>query len=369
MLNLKTLNIMNRTLIILFILILIIPNYFFASAQSGIDEEMNRMAKSLVTQLNFKKAKRVAVADFTFQGQGNTRIGKYMADLLSNKLVKNLPTFDIVQRDEVRKELSKQQNNTPTQFDYQDAGIKTVDAASKEKHETNQEKNEDIIRAGGAIIEGLLNKSSKALKGTDVIVFGTIEDRGEEIHLIIEATKNNGKKDLIGAEDGTLVKTPTVREMMQDQATTPVVFINNNNNTNGSTTNPQDFQGAGLKSKYENITFEVLGCKQTGRDVECKLNIIGVNKNEELYLHIAGTRIIDAGNSHEFPAVEVALADHMVTRYWAKKTLVSDIPMSANIRFAEVNQSVSSIAMLDMHFGVDGKGQFQVVIKNIPVRQ
>jgi len=353
-------------------LILIVISLCFFNNQvfsQTTDKEIERLSTFLTNQLNNKKAKRIAVADFMYQGQQNTRIGKFIADELSLGLTTSGGNFDVVNRDKVREELYGKEIKTKNPVDLEGIGKKTVDAVNKSDTETKEEKQADMVIAGGAVINELFKGSSKKLKGVDVIIYGTIEDKGDNLRVIIEVSRNDSKKDNIGGAKGDFTKTRDIRELL-DGGLAPVPQINTDQ---GVTTENSEIVSPGgnnsdLKFKFQNLTFEVVRCHQNGRQIDCKVNILSSGKDDVTHANKNGTRIIDANGGFEFGVSEMKLADVSGTGSWIEKALVADYPIEGVFSFTNVNRQVESIARLEIDFWSQNCWNFTATIYNIPVR-
>ena len=334
------------------------------SQSNATDKEIDRVSQLLTRTLNSKKIKKIAVADFTYQGQELTRIGKYIADELSLGLTMNGGGFNVVSRDVVRQELYRGKEAGAT-VDYETLGKGGLEMMKRDSTKTKNQKQEDLIDMGGAMLsEATKLIGSKKLRGTDVIISGTIEDRGDNLRVIIEMVRNKRNKTNIGGARGNFTKTPEIRELMYGRVEAPRTTLDIVEEPDSEFT--QDVPG--ITFKKENILFEVIGCRQEGRVVECDLNIFSSNTDDVLFAYKNGTRIIDAGNSHEFHAIEMRLADVSGTGRHIDKSLVADVPIEATFRFGNVNQDVSSIARMDIQFWAQKTGGSLAQLNNIPVR-
>lgn len=334
------------------------------SQSNSTDKEIDRVAKLLTRTLNAKRIKKVAIADFTYQGQELTRIGKYIADELSLGLTMNGGGFSVVNRETVRRELYGNKANDAS-LDYVGLGKEGYDNMKGSKDKTKKEKNEGLVQTGTAVLsETVVLIRSKKLRGTDVIISGTIEDRGDNLRVIIEMVRNKRNGTNIGGARGNFVKTPEMRELMYGTVERPQMSDEN------TVVDPDDSfdDDSGATFKKENILFEVVGCRQDGRVVECDLNIFSSGMDDVLHTYTNDTRIIDAGNSHEFHAIEMQLADVSGTGRNISKSIVADIPIEATFRFGNVNQDVSSIAKMEIKFWANKTGYSIAQLYNVPVR-
>lgn len=336
----------------LFIIIVFLLHQTLVVAQRNPDAEIEKMANSLAMQLKNKGVKMAAVADFTYQGQTNTRIGKYLADELSSKLT--MQGHSMMNRDKVREGIAEQEAKKQAQ-----------------SNKTASRPANDSLALWNAIENGIgLIGSGKALKGADAIIYGDIEDWEDDLRVVIQVTKNNAKRENIGAATGNFTKTPQIRRMVEGavaMAQPPVNSLQPSpSNTSYTPTIPAGSNS--ISAKHENLTFELTGCRQMGREIECKLNIIASDKDEKLQADVNDCRIFDANGGHEFVASEIKLADKGGTSGWIQKALVADNPIESSFRFTNVNRQVSSIARMELRFYSDNNSYFMVKLYSVPVR-
>jgi len=316
------------------------------------EAEIEKIASSLAMQLKNKKVKMAAVADFTYQGQRDTRIGKYLADELSGKLT--MQGFSMMNRDKVREGLAKYEmkkqakNNAPS-----------------------SQPADDSLFLWNKIGDGIkLIGAGKALKGVDAIIYGDIEDWEDDLRVVIQMTKNNTKGENIGAATGNFTKTPQIRRMLEGGVVPAQPPVSGSpsipSTTPSSPTLPTG--GNSIVAKHNNLAFEVVGCRQIGQDIVCNFNIVSNNADDMICTYLDNSKITDAGNGHEFFIKEMQLADAYGTGRHLCKTLVGNISIEASFKFAKVNQRVSMIARLDLKCWAQNSNHFQISMYNIPVR-
>jgi hypothetical protein len=345
----------NLPLLIAFLL----PTLAFAQST---DREIDKIAGQLVSALNNnRKVKAVGVANFTYRGNAQTAIGRYLANELTLGMSMRGPQFDIIPREVVAERLYGSRDAAKP--DLGAIGGSAKEAILKEDHETETDQQGDIIDAGKVVLQELVKLKSNGWKNSDALVSGVIEDKGDEIRLIITV---NLRESIIGGARGNFVKTPDIRDKMEEQIIVPVA----NNGPGGivfSDPITPPLSNSGVEPyRLENMTFEVTGCHQSARTIECSLNIVS-DKDTELYTYCSRSRVIDASNSHEFHAVEVKLADVSSTNN-ARKSIVSNIPIQGLVRFGNVDQKVVTIAKMEIYFYTDQTGYQIATLYNVPVK-
>jgi hypothetical protein len=340
-------------------------NCLVASSQDALffNEAMKSIATQLTQQLNSRGIKQAGVADFTYQGRANTRIGKQMADDLSVRLTMSGARFVMTNRDVVRKALAiKPQKQTVS---IPPSTTEKVQEAINNEGKTEEQKQQDQIGAGIEVVSLIpsLLKSEKVLKGTDAVIFGKIEDRGDYFNIIIEVTENSKRAANIGGAIVNIIKTEDLKELtvgeVQPVAATPV--------GGGGVTDPaiDPISGDTPKFKHQTIQFEITGCTQSGRDVECKLNIFS-EVDLDYYAYFDKTRFINAVGGKEYVPSEIRLSDASNTQRYVVKSLVQNIPIPAVIRFSNVNEKVSNMAKLEVHSS--SNNSFTAVFYNVAVQ-
>lgn len=343
----------NLPLLIAFLL----PTLAFAQST---DREIDKIAGQLVSALNNKrKVKAVGVANFTYRGNAQTAIGRYLANELTLGMSMRGPQFDLIPREVVAERLYGSRDAAKP--DLAVIGNTAGDALLKEDHETETDHKQDIIQAGTAVIQELTKLKGNGWKNNDAQVSGVIEDKGDELRVIITV---NLKGSVIGGARGNFVKTPDIRDKMEEQI---VVAATTYPKGTATSTVQAPTSGSNVEPfRLENMVFEVTGCHQSARTIECNLNIVS-DKDTELYTYCRNSRVIDASNSHEFHAIEVKLADVSSTNS-AQKSIVSNIPIQGLIRFGNVDQKVVTIAKMEMKFYTN-QTQYQIAtLYNVPVR-
>lgn len=322
-----------------------------------LNEAMKITANDLARQLNMRGIKQVGVADFTYQGQYNTRIGKQIADELSVRLTMSRGTFVITSRDIVRKELATPATRNTTQLSPKMTGA--IEEAIKNDGETEEKKRTDIINAGSTFVNEIL-KSNKVLKGTDAIVYGQIEDKGDYLHIVIEVAENNKRGANIGGAIVHVIQTKELEYLTEGQIE-PIKTETDPRIT------PEPTTGDAPKFKHQSLQFEVVGCTQIGRDVECKLNLFS-EVDLDYYAYFDGTRFISANGGKTYYPAEIKLAEVSSTSNTVGKSLVQNTPIVAVFRFSNVSETIVTMAKLEIRsYASGGSGYFKAFFHNVSV--
>ena len=349
-----------RNLTTLIITVLISSAAAYAQ-QDAFDQTIKEISIDLTNQLNNRGIKNVAVANFTFKGQSNTTLGNYISDELSKRLVRTGGKFSVISRTRVKTELYNIEQSEKVDL----TGIaKDVNVATtKEAYETKTQQQAQEIDAISKVGQGMLNflKTGKPLKDADAIVYGTIKDLGDVLQIDIEAIKNNKKQENVGISDGKLVKTPTIANMLGQKEIIPVNRPTVSSPSTGDLsltttssplTNYSPIPNEMATYKYNNLQFEVKGCTQSGRDVECKVNILANDYDHHLKATTKNTRFIEAEEGKEFHASQIKLVDITSSpRYGTvEKTIIANHSIEATITFKNVIKKIISISSLEVRF-------------------
>jgi len=302
-------------------------NGLILSAQSdALDDKIGRIVNDLVIKMNTKTTiKNVAIADFANLNGSPTELGKYLAEQFSDVMVNANISFSVINRGRLN----------------------------------------FLLKEAGLDAKGLLDPNSVAklgkLKGIDAIVVGTMTSVGENINVNVQAL-NLESAVILASAKGSLPRTPAIIELEKKElgiepggVVTPVKPV---------TTKPK--VPAQSTFKKDPLLFECLECTQSGENVNCKFRITSVGEDIELRIYANGdSRVIDE-EGNDFFMSNGRLAN-VSGRGIQKKTLVADVPISAEFTFSNVNRVVGLITKAEIKSYVQGLGLFIVNLKNIPI--
>jgi len=312
---------------LVFLFLIFCFNGLILSAQSdALDDKIGRIVNDLVTKMNTRTTiKNVAIADFANLNGTPTELGKYLAEQFSDVMVNANISFSVVNRGRLN----------------------------------------FLLKEAGLDAKGLLDPNSVAklgkLKGIDAIVVGTMTSVGESINVNVQAL-NLESAVILASSKGSLPRTPAIIELEKKElgiepggVVTPVKPV---------TTKPK--VPAQSTFKKDPLLFECLECTQSGENVNCKFRITSVGEDIELMIYAGGnSRIIDEEGNDFFMSnsrlANVSGGGHQI------KTLVADVPISAEFTFSKVNRVVGLITKAEIKSYVQGLGDFIVNLKNIPI--
>ena len=314
---------------LVFLFLIFCFNGLILSAQSdALDDKIGRIVNDLVTKMNNKTTiKNVAIADFANLNGTPTELGKYLAEQFSDVMVNANISFSVINRGRLN----------------------------------------FLLKEAGLDAKGLLDPNSVAklgkLKGIDAIVVGTMTSVGESINVNVQAL-NLETAVILASAKGSLPRTPAIIELEKKElgiepggVVTPVKPV---------TTKPK--VPAQSTFTKDPLLFECLECTQSGENVNCKFRITSVGKDIDLSTGSGRlSRIIDE-EGNDFFMSNSRLANVSGGR-WQKKTLVADVPISAEFTFSEVNRKMNMITKMEIYSNIENYTRFTVLLKNISVTQ
>jgi len=316
---------------LVFLFLIFCFNGLILSAQSdALDDKIGRIVNDLVTKMNNKTTiKNVAIADFANLNGTPTELGKYLAEQFSDVMVNANISFSVINRGRLN----------------------------------------FLLKEAGLDAKGLLDPNSVAklgkLKGIDAIVVGTMTSVGESINVNVQAL-NLETAVILASAKGSLPRTPAIIELEKKElgiepggVVTPVKPV---------TTKPK--VPAQSTFTKDPLLFECLECTQSGENVNCKFRITSVGKDIDLstyaFAYETGHgRIIDE-EGNDFEMTNSRLANVSVGGL-QKKALVSNIPISAEFTFSNVNRTIALITKMEILAAGTNLSRFKVLLKNIPI--
>jgi len=301
-------------------------NGLILSAQSdALDDKIGRIVNDLVIKMNTKTTiKNVAIADFANLNGSPTELGKYLAEQFSDVMVNANISFSVINRGRLN----------------------------------------FLLKEAGLDAKGLLDPNSVAklgkLKGIDAIVVGTMTSVGENINVNVQAL-NLESAVILASAKGSLPRTPAIIELEKKE-------LGIEPSGQPPVKNPPTPPKAPAQSTFKKdpLLFECLECTQSGENVNCKFRITSVGEDIELRIYANGdSRVIDE-EGNDFFMSNSRLAN-VSGGGIQKKTLVADVPISAEFTFSKVNRVVGLITKVQIRVLATDLGYFIVNLKNIPV--
>lgn len=124
--------------------------------------------------------------------------------------------------------------------------------------------------------------------------------------------------------------------------------------------------------KKDNLTFELLECKQMGQLMRCVCQVTSEEIDSDLSVFGKEyTRIFDAESGKEFypTSIDIGGKKDGGAYYGTRKTIVAGYPVKITIEFGGVNILVKTISKLEMTINQrhTGTGSNKINLRNIPV--
>jgi len=314
----------------IFLLLLLCLNALVLSAQSeALDREIASIVSDLATKMATKTAiKNVAIADFTKLDGSPTELGKYLAEQFSDVMVNANTTFSIVDRG---------------RLNY-------------------------LLKEAGLDAKGLLDPNSVAklgkLKGIDAIVIGTMTSVGENLNVNVKAL-NLETAVILASAKGSLRRTPSIIALEEKG------LSSEGGGQTATTTTPVKSKTPVMPAQRTfqkaPLLFECLECTQSGQNINCKFRITSVGRDAVLDTGARGSGIIDEEGNDFF--ISNSRLANVSGGDWQRKTLVADVPISAEFTFSNITRTVSIISKMDLHCIETSLKDFTVSLRNIPVIQ
>jgi hypothetical protein len=219
--------------------------------------------------------------------------------------------------------------------------------------------------------EGLIDPATARklgnIAGVQVLITGTITPLDDNIRLSVKALDTEDAR-VIAAVSRNVQTTPAISKL-----------LNQGPMANTPSTPHQQLQVV----DYRQYRFELQSCERSGNAIECNLTITDRSGDQDFSIYSSNcsngikSRLID-GQGREARPQLVKLGSHQNDSTWcvAKSTLVSGVPTSAKLSFANVAPDISSIALLEIMCN-EGNGdsnpfahtEFKVQLRNIPVSE
>lgn len=145
-------------------------------------------------------------------------------------------------------------------------------------------------------------------------------------------------------------------------------------NSNGSSTPSQPTTPvqppiANKTFKKDNLTIEILECKQNGQEIECSFRIHA--KEKDIVFWITGgegnSRLFEASGGNEYYANQLSLAEKYHSREIDKK-IIAGYPVNGSLTFTDVTKKVDLISVLQLNCWIDIAGYFTAEIRDVPVK-
>lgn len=332
------------------------------SAQDNADKEIEKIMTSIVNQINnVKSIKKVVMEDFIENDGSINKLGLNLSEEASIALVRLPKRFELADKISLNEENSnkkssgfnfaaasqmlKQTTESVTDPTINSKTVKAADDASK------------VISFLGST--NLFKPKNSKYKGVEAVITGMITETDYFYRLTIKVINTDKNNTIVAADKVDIAKNPSFDKMFADK-------MSKKGNQQGLTNN---------KSvevfKKNNVSFELIECKQIGNTVECLLTITNTgNFDMDLYIYGANekdSRIMDISTGNEYYVGNMKLSEKTNEREVAKQ-LIINAPINAIITFGNVRNTVQKLSKFQIHCHTQESGYFNVEMHDIDVK-
>lgn len=333
-----------------------------ASAQSALEQVMEQIATDLTSQLNGKKAKKVAVTRLDFRGQGGTAIGRYFADELSYFMTRTQRDFEVVPCMSYEEALINQERQ------------RRARAAQNSERQSARETDEEINAL--ELTEGLIQifkSNPSTVAGVKHTVTGNIIDEGDELAVTFQVLDK--RKNIKANARGRFLKTPKIEQLIGQNLESGGAIASGNPSslppaipTPESTSDDSYLAADPISWKNNNLYFEVDYCAQSQQSIECKVKVTVRRENTELYTYLDKTSIFDAADQMQYYPTEIVVGGIVSNGRSVIKPLIANHTADITLRFDKVDRRVDNLASLWIKSYTRSENYFVVELKGIPVQ-
>jgi hypothetical protein len=273
-----------------FISFLFFPLFCFAQFSST-EDEVRLISEDIVGDLNFIDFdKDLVILDFTDQNGTPTELGGYLADLVTNDVVKARRKFTVISREAL-------QNNGKGKV-LLDRALEVVEQGAATVYEQTGGSQTDLGKGAGTIATGANlgrkifhpNASDNSLKGIKAILDGTISVVGDHYYLSLEV-RDRKKGKILAAAEGAISNTLDLSRLHGSTLQAPT---NGEDPQRNPTTNP------GHTFERMHLKIELIKCKQNLNYLEVYFRVTSSGKDTELTTSRAWVKIFDQSDGDEF---------------------------------------------------------------------
>jgi hypothetical protein len=286
--------------------------------------------------------KEVTVATFTKDGGQTTVVGDYLTELFIDGLINaGNRSYDFLP-------LESLQTKNPSAFaDIMNTTLRILTYDPNRPQEAPSQKNAPVNSA---------ENTKTKFKKLDVIITGSITEFSEHFEVVVQALNHRKDDQMISRDRKNIPKTFHIRELLEKEK---VSDQSGGKELPAVATFPKD-----------DLVFDLLGCKQNGRMIDCNLKVTN-NGRSDLELHIYGgdnTRIFSAANGVEYNPIALKLAENADDGE-VVKSIVAGSSVGASVTFGNVTEVLSKISKIEIRSHASGSGYFNAEFRNIAVKR
>ena len=299
-----------------------------ATNLSAQDKDIKALAGTFADTLSKKSKKTVAVVDFT-DLQGNvTELGRYLAEQVSVALAMTDKGVEVVDRTHLKALLQ-----------------------------------ENKLNSSGLIDPATARKLGQ-IAGVEILVTGSLTPFGDSVQLAVKALDTTTAR-IIAASTTDIAKTKAIEELLNRGISASGVSPP----ASGIATAPgTTARTGGMTREMHQFSVSINVCKLSGDAMVCQMQITNRADQDRSFSMATrnGSRIIDQSGLEYFPvSARIGAQQNMDAWGQVQNTLISGVPMSAEIRFAHVSPDVGVILVeLTCKNGTD---DFKLQFRGVPV--
>jgi len=301
------------------------------SAQSGLDQRVAELSQQISKEMALYQKTAIAVVEFMDLRGTVTDFGHFLAEELITRLFQS-KKFKVIERQLLNKILAEQ-----------------------------------ALSLTGVIDPNSAKQIGRVL-GVDAIVSGTVTDLAQSLRV-------NAR--LISTQSGEIFAVAST-EIFKDESVMILLTTKTPNPVPGAKPSAQPAMpsknstpSSNSKVDVKNFTFEIIQCKLSGTTLTCDLFITNNDQDRELVLGAKGndfsrnvkSRIFD-DSANEYGAIKCHLGEK-ANAGEVTNSLVSGIPIKANLVFDNVSPETRLLTLLEIGFYAGDR--FKAQLRNIPI--
>ena len=309
---------------VLIIILLLLPVQL--SAQSQVDRELKKMANELLAQLGESERNDVVVDVFLDVEKEKTPLGTHLTSKFFSTFFKaSIGQYNLLERDDFER------------------------------------LNEEIRLGDMEILEYNEKLGYGKIRGADLVITGSYTYSDNYINLSLRVVQLETSR-FIGATDGRLLLTPSLRRLLGIQETTTAQgYIENTRSATKTDSRNKPTARRGATASFGPLAVTTQGCQQSGSNIICKLMLTSKGRESNLSLYSSNT-VLQGANGVVLQAFSVKL-NNKSGNSRVSQILRADQAVSAEVIF-RTNGNRPSNATLQLKSFISGQEPFFITIEN-----
>lgn len=318
------------------LLILVPLALLWFNPAAAFEGEVERLAGQLVPSIEQAAIGKIAVVDFAdLEGQV-THLGRFLAEELSNGLMRQKSGLVVIDRNHLGRILEEQKLS----------------------------------------VNGLVNPAEARqigrIAGVQAFVFGTLTPLGDQVRLTVKVIDAD-RAHLVATSEAKIARVGTIDELLK-QGVSPVQGgASTSKASHGATSGPASQAQVHIQEQRK-FVFELQRCELSGQTVDCFVHVRNDAKERVLVLGGRSRMFDDNGNNYRPSRTELAnnmqaIEDTKYSdRYGVQNTLLYAVPVRAAVSFEGVSPQATRVAALKLYFRVaDDNDWFEVSFTDVPL--